>query len=167
MLPDLPLPTLRIRSGPVTDEELWQIDAARIITPGRSAYDFIQNGFFTAYHQISITGIGMGDVHPHTFRLQVLASVEEITRNNQVVISYESIRSVVERICQTYEGKTLNELPPFRELQPTAENLVGVIAQQLEKLTLGKKYRIYEITLMESPTVGVVYRNMNIVRSMQ
>jgi 6-pyruvoyl-tetrahydropterin synthase len=165
-LPDMPtIPT--VRSSPITEEELWQIDTARIVTPGRSVYNFILNGFFTAYHQISINGTEMGELHPHTFRLQIVASAELITRNNRVIVSYESIRTVVERICKAYEGKTLNSLPPFRNLQPTTENLVGVIAQQLDKLASGKQYKIYEVTLMESPTVGVVYRNMNIVQTFQ
>jgi 6-pyruvoyl-tetrahydropterin synthase len=106
-------------------------------------------------------------MHPHTYRLQVLASVEIVTRNNRVIVSYESIHSIVDRICKVYEGKTLNDLPPFKNLQPTTENLAGVIAQQLEKLSAGKQFKIFEVTLMESPTVGVVYKDLNVIRTFQ
>ena len=109
----------------------------------------------------------MGEMHPHTYRLQITASAELVTRNNQIVISYENIRNVLNRVCTAYEGKTLNDLPPFKNLQPTTENLVGVIAQQLEKLSPGMKFTIYEVTLMESPTIGVVHKNMNVLRSFQ
>jgi len=167
LLPPLSVIPIRDHSGPLSEADFWQIDAAKIITPGKYAFDFILNGFFTAFHQVSITGSAMGEMHPHTYRLQITASAELVTRNNQVIISYDNIRTVLDRVCTAYEGKTLNELPPFKNLQPTTENLVGVIAQQLEKLSSGMKYKIYEVTLMESPTVGVVHKNMNIIRSFQ
>lgn len=166
-LPPLPANPIQYHSRPVSEADFWQIDVSKITTPGKYAFDFVLNGFFTAYHQISITGTTMGERHPHTYRLQIMASAELVTRNNQVIISYESIRSVVDRVCKAYEGKILNDLPPFQNLQPTTENLVGVIAQQLEKLSSEKQYKIYEVTLMESPTIGVVYKNMNIIRTFQ
>ncbi len=166
-LPTWPVIPLQVQSRPVSEAELWEIDIEKIITPGKFVFDFVLNGFFTAYHQISITGTGMGEMHSHTYRMQIMAAAELVTRNNQILVSYESIHSVVDRICKAYEGKTLNDLPPFKKLQPSTENLVGVIAQQLEKLSSGKQYKIYEVTLMESPTVGVVYKNMDIIRTFQ
>lgn len=166
-LPPLPASPIQDHQGPISEADFWQIDGSKITTPGKYAFDFVLNGFFTAYHQISITGTTMGERHPHTYRLQIMASAELVTRNNKAIISYESIRSVVDRVCKAYEGKILNELPPFQNLQPTTENLVGVIAQQLEKLSSGKLYKIHEVTLMESPTIGVVYKNMNITRTFQ
>ena len=166
-LPPLPAIPIQDHSGPISEADFWQIDAAKIITPGKYVFDFVLNGFFTAFHQVSITGSVMGEMHPHTYRLQITASAELVTRNNQVIISYENIRTVLDRVCTAYEGNTLNDLPPFKNLQPTTENLVGVIAQQLEKLSSGMKYKIYEVTLMESPTVGVVFKNMSVLRSFQ
>jgi 6-pyruvoyltetrahydropterin/6-carboxytetrahydropterin synthase len=166
-LPPLSVTPIRDHSSLVSEADFWQIDVAKIITPGKYAFDFILNGFFTAFHQVSITGSGMGEMHPHTYRLQITASAELVTRNNQVIVSYDNIRTVMDRVCTAYEGKTLNDLPLFKNLQPTTENLVGAIAQQLEKLSSGMKYKIYEVTLMESPTVGVVHKNMNIIRSFQ
>jgi 6-pyruvoyltetrahydropterin/6-carboxytetrahydropterin synthase len=162
-----PIPDISIQdhSHPVNEAGLWHIDVAKILSPDKNVFEFVYNGFFTAYHQISITGTKMGEIHPHTYRLQIRASTELVTRNNQIIVSYETIHSVVDRICKAYEGKTLNDLPPFINLQPSTENLVGVIAQQLEKLSSGKQYKIYEVTLMESPTVGVVYKNMDIIRT--
>jgi 6-pyruvoyltetrahydropterin/6-carboxytetrahydropterin synthase len=166
-LPPVPAIPTQDQSGSISEENFWQIDTAKIITPGRYVFDFILTGFFTAFHQISITGIVMGEMHPHTYRLQITASAELVTHNNQVIVSYGNIRIVLDRVCTAYEGKTLNDLPPFKDLQPTTENLAGVIAQQLETLSSGMKYRIYKVTLMESPTVGVVLKNMNIIRSFQ
>ena len=164
-LPQLQAKLFQDNSEYQTEEDLWQIDFTKITDPGKFIFEFILNGFFTAYHQISMPWTGMGVKHNHTFRLQITASAEFVTHDNQVIVSYKSISTVVERICMTYEGKTLNDLPPFKHLQPTTENLVGVIVQQLERLSSGKQYKIYEVTLMESPTVGVVYKNMNVLRT--
>jgi len=147
-----------------SEADLWQIDFTKINDPGKFVFEFILNGFFTAFHQITMPWTGMGVMHNHTFRLQVTASAEFVTHDNRVIVSYTSIQTVVDEICKIYEGKTLNDLPPFKQLQPTTENLVGVIVQQMEKLSSGKQFKIYEVTLMESPSVGVVYKNMNVIR---
>lgn len=153
-------PVRQLHPAEIGDEEFWQIDIARIITPHKNVYEFIVNGFFTAQHQISITD-NMGELHSHTFRLQVMAAAMMVTHENQVLVSYDSIASIVNRICKAYEAKILNDLPPFADLQPTTENLVGVITQQLERLSAGMQFTIAEVTLMESPTVGVIYKNSN------
>jgi 6-pyruvoyltetrahydropterin/6-carboxytetrahydropterin synthase len=141
-----------------TVSDFWAIDDSKILQPGKSIFEFVVNAFFTSYHQIAITGNILGELHPHSYRLQVKAAASMVTRNNQVVVSYESIRSVVEQVARAYEGKTLNDLPPFKNLQPTTENCVGVIFQQLKRLSISKPFRVIEVTLMESPTVGVTYR---------
>ncbi len=165
--PQLHAKLFQDNSNYISEADLWQIDSTKIIDPGKFIFDFVLNGFFTAYHQISMPWRGMGEMHNHTFRLQITASAELVTHDNKVIVSYESIRTVVDRICREYEGKTLNDLPPFKHLQPTTENLVGVIDQQLVKLSSGKQYKIYEVTLMESPTVGVIYKNMNVIRPLR
>jgi 6-pyruvoyltetrahydropterin/6-carboxytetrahydropterin synthase len=139
------------------DTAFWTIDESRVLNPLQGMYTFSYTIFFTAYHQV-MNNVGLyGEVHPHSYRLNLTVQAKATFLDNKIVLPYESIRETLNRISQAYEGKLLNHLPPFSIMQPTTENLTGVLWQQLEYLTKVKPFRVLEITLMESPTIGVTY----------
>jgi 6-pyruvoyltetrahydropterin/6-carboxytetrahydropterin synthase len=139
---------------PVLDREFWQVDTSQLMQGRRAGWSYDVTTFFTAHHQVAVTSNRLGELHAHTFRLKLIASVTA-TEGRQAIVPYESVREVAEHIARAYEGVILNDLPPFRNIQPTTENLIGVIALQLERLTVDKPFKIKEITLMESPTIGI------------
>ena len=138
-------------------DEFWSIDENRVLNPIQGSYTFSFTVFFTAFHHVTNPQGRVGEIHPHSFRLNVKVQAKAIFQNQKIVLPYESIREMTDKISVAYEGKLLNELPPFRKLQPTTENITGVIWQQLEYLSKTKPFNVLGITLMESPTIGVTY----------
>lgn len=138
-------------------DEFWAIDENRVLNPIQGIYAFTFTVFFTAFHQVLNPQGKMGEVHPHSFRLNVKVQAKAIFQDQKIVLPYENIREMTDKISAAYEGKLLNGLPPFKKLQPTTENLTGVIWQQLEYLSKIKPFKVLEITLMESPTVGITF----------
>ena len=142
-------------SIPHPDSEFWQIDSQRILHPAReeASYKLTMSAFFNASHSVSFSS-GRGNLHRHSFHLKVTAMAFSLAADNSLV-PYETLREILARITAAYEGAVLNDLPPFRHMQPTTEILTGVIAQQVERLTRDLPVRIIEIAVMESPTQGV------------
>ena len=142
---------------PATDDAFWSIDESRVLNPIQGAYNFSYTVFFTSYHHVTNASGQYGEIHPHSFRLVIKVHAKAIFQESKIVLPYESIREAVSKIALAYEGQMLNDLPPFKDLQPTTENLCGVIWQQLEYLSKTKPFKVLEITLMESPTIGVTF----------
>ena len=128
-----------------------------MLNPLQGLYTFSYTIFFTAYHQVMNKDGLYGEVHPHTFRLNLKVHAKATFLDNKIVLPYESIRETLNKITQAYEGKMLNQSPPFKHLQPTTEKSHRGCRQQLEFLTKVKPFKVLEITLMESPTIGVTY----------
>ena len=128
--------------------EFWLVDASLVVNPPQGlCYRIAIDIFFNAHHFVVINGKA-GPEHSHSYRLQVKCSSLMQALNNQ-------LREKMKQVVSAYNNQLLNELPPFKGLQPTTENLTGVLFQQLDRSFLGLPVRLLEITVWESPTEGV------------
>ena len=110
--------------------------------------------FFNATHFITSQSGVQGILHRHSFQFSVTAQYKR-NSDGQFFVPFEDFKNVLNDISRFYEGKLLNELPVFREKQSTTENFVKVLAYQLERLIKELPLEINELSLHESPTVGV------------
>jgi hypothetical protein len=138
---------------------IWDIDPEMVLNPARTGgvYQLSLSCFFNASHQVVMKD-SLGQLHRHSYHLRVIGQADHRLGKDQVVVPYEALRTLMDHIARAYEDTVLNKLPPFKKLQPTTENLVGVIAQQLIILSEGLPIKIVEVNLMESPTQGITYR---------
>ena len=138
---------------------IWDIDPDLVLNPARAGgvYELSLSCFFNASHQVMMKN-SMGQIHRHSYHLRVVGQAEHLMGKDQVVVPYEALRKLLDEIARAYENTILNELPVFQHLQPTTENLAGVIAQQLIMLSEGLPLKIVEVNLMESPTQGITFR---------
>jgi 6-pyruvoyl-tetrahydropterin synthase len=136
--------------------EFWNIDPEVVLHPpvDYGYYKIVMSAFFNASHQIRLNGHA-GALHHHSFHLRVTARAENLADQQLMLVPYEHLRQIVDRVVQAYDGTILNTLKPFRRLQPTTEILVGVIAQQMVRLGRGLPITVIEVALMESPTQGI------------
>jgi 6-pyruvoyl-tetrahydropterin synthase len=73
------------------------------------------------------------------------------------VVPFHEVRQAATSVVQAYNHQLLNDLLPFRTLQPTTENLVAVLCQQLERSLAHLPVELRGITLWESPTKAISY----------
>ena len=76
----------------------------------------------------------------------------------QSLLGIEETRQVMRRLFARYESKFLNDIPPFTFQEPTAENLVTYLFEQLDKAFRGTEAKLYSLTIWESPTNFVTVR---------
>lgn len=138
-------------------DPFWDIDEQEVLDPRRGEIVLVFNTFFNTSHQIATKGLKMGELHQHSYRVQIRVKKGYVQNSQQMIVPYEKLRALTDKISQTYEGKILNRLPVFRNIQPTTENFVGVIAQQLDRMAGSNTFQVIEVTLYESPTIGVTY----------
>lgn len=94
--------------------------------------------------------------HGHNYEL-IVAITGEIDRETGFVIDLKTVKELVAvEIEEPFDHKNLNvDVPEFKNLNPTAENIAVVIYNKL-KLKLDPKFEL-EITLYETPRNFVTY----------
>lgn len=114
------------------------------------------SAFFNATHKVVFQSGSESIVHQHSYHLHVRA--KSSYSPYQILTPFTNLRRIIEKATAMYEGKYLNELPPFQKLQPTTENITVILAAQLQKMAAILKIQITELSLNESPTAGVTIK---------
>ena len=140
--------------------EFWVVDPSVVVNPPQGlCYRIAVDIFFNARHSVSIDG-RVGPEHPHSYRLKAKCSSQVSALNDQVVVGYSPLRERMKIVVNAYNNQLLNSLPPFQNLQPTTENLTGVLFQQLDRAFAGLPVRLLEVTVWESPTEEITVNRM-------
>ena len=94
--------------------------------------------------------------HGHTWRVQVMVAVDELDSLG-LGMDFHKLEQIVEDVLGHYDHRMLNDLPEFREQNPTAENLARIIFQQVRD-RLPDRCRVVEVEVRESDKFSAVYR---------
>jgi len=111
---------------------------------------------FAAAHTLRGYPGACAQMHGHNWKVEaeVLA-----TALNEVGIGmdFKEIRKATNEICDRLDHTYLNELSPFDEINPTAENIAAYIYQELGKTVNGDTTRVLAITIWETDRPCVRY----------
>ncbi len=148
-------------NGHKVQAEEWAVRKTDVLRPPPGfCYEMILDLFFNARHFVMMDG-QQGPEHPHSYRVQVRCQSRTLHPKNHVLVGYHELRERVKQVIKAYNGTLLNELPVFRHLQPTTENLAGVLYQQLNVVLKDMPIELVSVTVWESPTEGIVFRREN------
>ncbi len=94
--------------------------------------------------------------HGHNYELEV-GVTGEVNQETGFLIDIEELKTIIKEEVEDYlDHKNLNlDIPEFKELNPTMENIVILIWNKL-RLRLNDNYKV-AVTLYETPRNYVVY----------
>ena len=99
------------------------------------------------------------NVHGHNYKVRVVMTGEAL---NQVGLVYDfvELKKRMEEVIRNIDHKFLNDLPPFTELNPSAENIAKFFYDELSRrLAAGANgARLREVTIFETDTTTATYR---------
>ncbi|MDR0888993.1 MAG: 6-carboxytetrahydropterin synthase QueD [Coriobacteriales bacterium] len=95
------------------------------------------------------------DLHGHTWQIEVSISGTELD-DIGILYDFKTLKNDLASILVQYDHKYLNEVPPFDNMNATAENLSRVIYEQMEK-RLPDGISLEEVVVWESPIAKLVY----------
>ncbi|GIV95562.1 MAG: hypothetical protein KatS3mg057_0219 [Herpetosiphonaceae bacterium] len=137
------------------DYTFWEIDEGFVTSlPPGLFYEIVMDVFFNARHYVVVGG-RTGPIHSHSYRLQVACRSWSLTEQEHIIVGYAPLRERLEQVVEAYNNHLLNELPPFRRLQPTTENLAAVLFQQLSHVLKDLPIKLISVTVWESPTISI------------
>ena len=89
---------------------------------GSPVYEIAKEFVFSAAHQIRMHGGKCERLHGHNWRIRVHARAGSLNRIG-MVIDFADLQAIVADLCSRFDHQNVNEVPPFDEVNTTAENL--------------------------------------------
>lgn len=102
--------------------------------------------YLNARHSVTFNGKS-SNVHPHTWEVVVIFGSRESD-----VVNFTTFENELDEEFLKYEGKYLNELNAFQDINPTMENIAKVLYVNVKNLINNKDLNFDKLEISENPT---------------
>jgi len=99
---------------------------------GRPVYEISKDFLFSAAHQIRFHGGKCERLHGHNWRVRVHVRSSELNRIGMVV-DFADLQKWVAEVGSRLDHQNVNEIPPFTEINTTAELIARYFYQEVAK----------------------------------
>jgi len=100
-------------------------------------------------------------VHGHNFRVEVMVRATALD-DLGMGLDFRELLEMTEELTAGLDHRLLNDVPPFDEVNPTAENIAAYIyrglAQRLGTLPSAERVRMESVTVHENDRISACYR---------
>ena len=95
-------------------------------------------------------------LHGHRYRVLVRVKTNQL---NDIGLAYDftELKHHLGEILERFDHTCINDVPPFDEINASAENIARTICQQLEPKLAGTPVAISNVEVWESPQNRVTY----------
>ncbi len=112
-------------------------------------YEVSTEAEFSAAHFLRNYGGKCEKLHGHNWRVRVVVSSAGLDEKG-LAVDFKELRDITAGLIERFDHVNLNELPEFKEENPTTENIARVIFEEIEKMVAGKLVRVKEVRVGES-----------------
>jgi len=123
-----------------------------------AGYELVVQSGFSAAHRLRQYHGDCEKLHGHNWKLEVVLVADELDELG-MVCDFRVLKDHLKTVTDQLDHRYLNELEPFREINPTTENLARYVCRELTRL-LPEGLRIARVTAWESDHCGATYINM-------
>lgn len=95
-------------------------------------------------------------LHGHNWKLEVEVSARELDRLG-MAIDFKTVKSLAKKVTDELDHRYLNEIPPFDQINPTAENMAAYIYRRLVEELNEPRVKVSAVTLWETERACVRY----------
>lgn len=113
---------------------------------------------FSASHIIKDYPGECGRLHGHNWNVKVTVKAKELN-NFGMAIDFKELSKILNEVIEKLDHYHLNDIPPFNEIQPTAENLAKFFYGELKsKLAQYKNVEIDSVEIWETEKYSAIYQ---------
>jgi 6-pyruvoyltetrahydropterin/6-carboxytetrahydropterin synthase len=95
-------------------------------------------------------------LHGHTWNVEATVAGNELDELG-ILYDFKLLKQDLNSVLERYDHMHINDIPPFTEISPTAENLAKVIYERLAQ-TVAPSVALLEVSVWESPVAKLTYR---------
>ena len=118
-------------------------------------YEITVKKTFSAAHTLNIGG-ECENLHGHNFTVEATIESEELNADG-LVLDFRVLKKWVNEILEELDHTFLNDLPAFKNSDPTSENIARFIYNRLEENTSIMGLKVSRIAVWESENSKAVY----------
>jgi 6-pyruvoyltetrahydropterin/6-carboxytetrahydropterin synthase len=112
---------------------------------------------FSAAHNLREVGGKCESLHGHNFAVEVAVESESLDEAG-IVIDFRLLKAKTKEVLDTLDHRYLNELPFFRNQNPSSENLAAYIFSEVSRRIDQGSRRVKRVSVWESETSRATYR---------
>ncbi len=111
---------------------------------------------FAAAHSLRNYPGDCSQLHGHNWKIEVEVTATTLD-NIGIGVDFKQIRKQTNAVCDRLDHTHLNEISPFNEINPTAENIAAYIYTELAKKLNDGTTQVTAITVWETERACVRY----------
>ena len=119
-------------------------------------YEITVRSKFSAAHQIRGYGGKCEELHGHNWAVEATVQSPGINETG-MVMDFAQLKKVLGKVLEEFDHKFINDLPQFKEINPTSENIARLIYKSLEKAVTAQNIGLSSVTVWESDTSWATY----------
>jgi 6-pyruvoyltetrahydropterin/6-carboxytetrahydropterin synthase len=119
-------------------------------------YELYIETHFSAAHALRGYEGDCARIHGHNWAVRVFVRCCELDATG-IGVDFLIIEKEVKSLLSVLDHQTLNDLPPFSQDNPTAENIARYLYKELSCRINSKGGRISKIEVSETPKAGALY----------
>jgi len=97
------------------------------------------------------------NVHGHNYKVRVTLAGDKLNAAG-LLIDFVDLRAEIKALTEKLDHRFLNDIPPFDQLNPSAENLAKYICEGIEAQALNQGLQVHGVTVWETDTTSATYR---------
>ena len=97
--------------------------------------------------------------HGHNYRACVTLAGEELEENG-LLLDFKQLKKIIQPIVDSLDHQMINEIPPFTDLNPSAENLARYFFDEIEDRvvkTTARRVTVKRCTIYETDRSSATY----------
>ncbi len=119
-------------------------------------WEISQETCVAAAHQLRFAP-GEGErLHDHNWRIKAVVRAKDLDKSG-FVLDFNHLGAVLRALVEPYEHVFLNEVVPFDDVNPTAENIARVVADQLAEKLDDDRVTVHRVEVWENDTCCATY----------
>jgi 6-pyruvoyltetrahydropterin/6-carboxytetrahydropterin synthase len=112
--------------------------------------------YFAAAHQLRHFRGKCEKLHGHNWKIEVYIEGEELN-DIGLLIDFKDVKNATSKILEGLDHSFLNELPPFKDQNPSSENIAAYIFRELGNELNDTRVKVSKVTAWESDFASATY----------
>jgi 6-pyruvoyltetrahydropterin/6-carboxytetrahydropterin synthase len=97
------------------------------------------------------------NVHGHNYKVRVAVAGEKLNSIG-LLMDFSELRSALKGLVERFDHHFLNEVEPFTDTNPSAENLACYLGTELQRKISDQGLKVSSVTVWETETTSASYR---------
>ncbi len=121
-------------------------------------YQLTKSVQFDAAHQLRDYPGKCANLHGHTYKMVVAVEGEKVSEIG-MLYDFFDLKKLMQGVIEQLDHRFINEIPPYDEINPTAENMAYQIYQTLRRQVAQQDsaLRLAYVEIWETPTCSAKY----------